>query len=52
MIRLHCDTIDRDIITGLGSVTIENRLGTTFAHVTCPCGALVTLEGGHQTCHA
>lgn len=51
MIRLHCDTINRDVITGLNSVTIENQHGTTLAHVTCVCGAIVTLEGGHQTCH-
>ena len=52
MFRLHCTTIDRDVITSLSSVRemINTSLGPV-SYVDCTCGATVILESGSQIWH-
>ena len=52
MFRLHCTTIDRDVITSLSSVReMINTSRGPVSYVDCTCGATVILEAGSQVWH-
>lgn len=52
MFRLHCTTIERDVITSLSSVReMINTSRGTVSYVDCTCGATVILESGSQIWH-
>lgn len=52
MFRLHCTKTNRPVLAGFGSmIDLVNTTRGPVAHVSCLCGATITVEAGVQTCH-